>query len=76
MNNYFDDLLKLYKSNKFPKVILLSGNKGSGKFTLINHFLNYIFSTDTYNLKEKIIDKNSDIISKTIKWNISKHYSC
>ena len=61
MDIYFDNLLKLYNSNKFPKVILISGNKGLGKFTLVNHFLNYVFSTDTYNLEEKIIDKNSDV---------------
>ena len=66
MNNYFDDLLKLYKSEKFPKVILLSGKKGSGKFTLINHFLNYIFSKENYNLKEKRIKTDSDMHQKQL----------
>ena len=36
----FDNLLKLYNSKKFPKVMLISGKKGLGKFTLVNHFLN------------------------------------
>ena len=44
MDNYFDFLLNLHNANKFPKVMLISGKKGLGKFTLINHFLNYIFS--------------------------------
>ena len=33
MDDYFDDLLKLYNSENPPKVILISGNKGLGKFT-------------------------------------------
>jgi len=61
MNGYFEDLLKLHNSEKFPKVMLISGEKGSGKFTLVNHFLNYIFSKDTYNLKEKVIDEESKV---------------
>lgn len=61
MDNYFEDLLKLYNSKKLPKVMLISGKKGLGKFTLINHFLNYIFSKDTYNFKEKIINEDSKV---------------
>ena len=61
MNDYFENLLKLYNSEKFPKVMLISGEKGSGKFTLVNHFLNYIFSKDTYSLKEKVIMEGSKV---------------
>ena len=53
MDNHLNHLIKLYKFKKFPKVILMSGKKGSGKFTLVNHFLNYIFSEDTYDLQSK-----------------------
>jgi DNA polymerase-3 subunit delta' len=59
---YFDEMIDLYKANKFPKVLLLNGKKGIGKFTLVMHFINYIFSKDEitkYNLKEKIINVNS-----------------
>jgi len=55
-------MIDLYKANKFPKVLLLNGKKGIGKFTLVMHFINYIFSKDEitkYNLKEKIINVNS-----------------
>ena len=41
--------------------MLISGKKGLGKFTLINHFLNYVFSKDTYNFKEKIINEDSKV---------------
>ena len=40
---YFDEMVKLYESNTLPKVLLLNGKKGIGKFTLVFHFLNYIF---------------------------------
>ena len=44
MDNYFDELIKLYNSKRMPKVLLISGQKGLGKFTLVNHLVNYIFS--------------------------------
>ena len=62
MDRYFNEMTHLYTSNKFPKVLLLNGKKGIGKFTLVFHFLNYIFTQqekNAYNLKEKIININS-----------------
>jgi DNA polymerase-3 subunit delta' len=59
---YFNEMISLYEANKFPKVLLLNGKKGIGKFTLIMHFINYIFSkneTTRYNVKDKTIDVNS-----------------
>ena len=35
-------LISLYKNSNLPKVLMLSGDKGSGKFTLVNHFLHLI----------------------------------
>ena len=35
MDNYFDELIKLYNSKRMPKVLLISGQKGLGKFTLV-----------------------------------------
>ncbi len=66
MDNYFDFLLNLHNANKFPKVILISGKKGLGKFTLINHFLNYIFSKNLYNLKDKVIHEDSEVHKKQL----------
>ena len=56
----------MYKNDKFPKVLLLSGKKGSGKFTLVNHFLNYIFDEKSYDLKNKRIDIKSKVYSKIL----------
>ena len=60
---------KLYLINKFPKVLMLSGAKGSGKSTLINHFLFSIFDKVKYNLNEfKLLD--SSLLYRQIKDNI------
>ena len=39
----FDFLRNLYLKKKLPRVLMLSGNKGTGKSTLINHFIYSIF---------------------------------
>ncbi len=54
-----DFLIKLYESNKLPKVLMISGKKGIGKFTLINHFLNYLFDQHNYDIKSRIINNQS-----------------
>lgn len=59
---YLDELINLFEKNSFPNALMLSGKKGIGKYTLLNHFLNYIFSKNTktpYDLKNKIINTNS-----------------
>jgi DNA polymerase-3 subunit delta' len=59
---YFNEMIDLYKVKKFPRVLLLNGKKGIGKFTLIMHFINYVYSkseTTRYNLKDMTINTNS-----------------
>ncbi len=56
--NKLNLLVNLHKDKKLPQVLMLSGKKGIGKFTLINHFLNYIFDNN-YNLRDRKIDLNS-----------------
>ena len=52
-------LIKLHKSKKFPRVLMLTGKKGIGKFTLINHFLNYIYDNENYDIKNQSINVKS-----------------
>ena len=62
MDKHFSEMVDLFNLKKFPKVLLLNGKKGIGKFTLVFHFLNYIFSQNeknSYNLKTKSIDIDS-----------------
>jgi len=63
LDKYFDEMINLYDTKNFPRVMLLSGNKGIGKFTLVFHFLNYIYTKEDnnkYNFKEKSINVNSN----------------
>ena len=71
LEKYFDEMVKLHESNNFPKVFLLNGQKGIGKFTLVMHFLNYIYSMDEttkYNIKNKLVNIKSKtvILSKSL----------
>ena len=47
--NYFTTFVKLYKKNKLPNTMLLSGPKGLGKATFAYHFINYILSNKEIN---------------------------
>ena len=48
LRDKLDFLIKLHNSKKLPRVLMLTGKKGIGKFTLINHFLNYIYDNENY----------------------------
>ena len=54
---YFKQLID---TNKLPKVSLLSGKKGLGKYTLFNHLLNGIFDGE-YDYKNYEINSNSEV---------------
>ena len=59
LGSKLDFLIKLYNSKKLPRILMIAGKKGIGKFTLINHFLNYIYDKDNYDLKNKSIDNQT-----------------
>ena len=65
----FNFLSNLYLIKKLPKVLLLSGLKGCGKSTLINHFLFSIFDLANYN-KDKLRILETSILLKQLKNNI------
>ena len=44
LENYLNEFIRLYKNEKLPNKILLSGLKGIGKCTLAYHLINYILS--------------------------------
>ena len=60
LDEKFNFLIKLYNLKKFPKVLMLTGKKGIGKYTLINHFLTHVFDKDNYDSKNKIINNLTD----------------
>ena len=59
LGSKLDFLIELYNSNRLPKVLMISGKKGVGKFTLINHFLSYIYDKDNYDLKNRSINSQT-----------------
>ncbi len=59
LQDKFKFLADLYDKEKLPKVLLVSGNKGIGKFTLINHFMTYIFDKKNYDSNKHSINKDT-----------------
>ena len=62
MDQYFNEITKLYNEKKMPTKILLSGKKGLGKSTLAYHIINYIFSFEDefkYDSNNFIINENN-----------------
>ena len=55
LEKYLSNLIELFDNNKLPKVMMLTGKKGQGKFTLVNHLMSYIFDKENYNLKDNSI---------------------
>tara|TARA_Y100000992_G_C21190277_1_gene455238 strand:+ start:63 stop:980 length:918 start_codon:yes stop_codon:yes gene_type:complete len=59
LNKHLIDLSKLFDFKKLPKVLMLTGKKGQGKFTLIQHLLSYVMDKDNYDLNLATVkDKN------------------
>ena len=52
LKKYFDDFKNLYDKGIFPKVILLSGREGIGKFTMVSHLMHYFFDRKNYDIKD------------------------
>ncbi len=78
LKKYLFDLVKLAETNKLPKILMLSGKKGQGKFTLTNHLMCYIFDKKNYDLKNLTINENN-ILIKDIRENYYPniiYYSC
>ena len=59
LEDKLDFLIKLYITKKLPRVLMITGNKGIGKFTLINHFLNYVYDKENYDLENKFINNQT-----------------
>ena len=69
LDNYLNELIKLYEEGNYPNKILLSGQKGIGKSTLAFHFINYVLTINedyNYDVKNHIINIESPIF-KTIQ---------
>ena len=82
-NFEFFNFIELYKCQKLPNKILLSGEKGIGKSTLAYHIINYVLSIDedhSYDLKNfKVNLENKSfklILNKSIATLFFKYGRC
>ena len=67
----FSNFIELYKNNKLPNKILLSGEKGIGKSTLAYHLINHILSfEEEYSYDAKNFKINPD--NKSFKLVLNK----
>ena len=57
-------LSSLYSKKKLPKVLMFTGDKGSGKQTLVNHFLYSIFDSNNYNKKSFALSETSSFLKQ------------
>ena len=57
--NDFNFLKNLYIEERLPKVLMFSGKKGTGKSTLINHFMFFIYDKKNYDENNLKLSKKS-----------------
>ena len=75
LNKYILELINLYKNKKLPKVLLITGDKGLGKFTMAFHLINYVLSSNTknsYDLANLAINKDN-LFYKTALSNVNEN---
>ena len=73
----FNNFVTLFNTNKLPKILILTGDKGIGKFTFIFHFINFVLSKQaesSYDMENFSIQFGSNIIKK-IKSNVEQNYN-
>ena len=63
----FNFIKKLYYKGNLPKVLLISGEKGIGKFTLINHFIHFYFDRKNYDEKIYSFSEKSNFHKLVLK---------
>ena len=67
LENEFNFLKKMISSDKFPKTLMLTGNRGVGKSTMISHLMHYYFDKKTYNENENTFANESSFLNQFIE---------
>ena len=73
----FKNFITLYEKKKLPKIIILTGEKGSGKFSFAFHFINFVLSKNSelsYDLINYEINKEN-FIYKKILLNVNQNFN-
>ena len=66
LHDRLTQFIKLYDTNKLPRVSMLTGKRGIGKYTLINHFLYYVFDNKNYDSKNFKLNENTNFFQQKI----------
>ena len=69
LDKYFNFLVDVHKLGNFPKCLLVSGEQGIGKLTLISHFLSLIKNKENYDFKNKKLINNKKITDNFLEIN-------
>ena len=67
LENDFNFLKKIINSDTYPKTLMLTGDKGVGKSTIITHLMHYYFDKKTYNEKENTFTNKSVFFNQFIE---------
>ena len=67
LQDEFNFLKKMISSDKFPKTLMLTGNRGVGKSTMISHLMHYYFDKKTYNENENTFANESFFLNQFIE---------
>ena len=67
LENEFNFLKKMISSDKFPKTLMLTGNRGVGKSTMISHLMHYYFDKKNYNENENTFANESFFLNQFIE---------
>ena len=66
LENEFNFLKKMISSDKFPKTLMLTGNRGVGKSTMISHLMHYYFDKKNYNENKNTFANESVFLNQFI----------
>lgn len=67
LKNEFNFLKKIIYSDKFPKTLMLTGNRGVGKSTIISHLMHYYFDKKNYNEIENTLSNKSTFFNQFVE---------
>ena len=70
--------MALIDSDKLPKVLMFSGKKGQGKFTLSYHLMSYYFDKKNYDRNSQSVKNENKIFNNIQENNNSNilYYNC
>ena len=78
LGKYLSNFMALIDSDKLPKVLMFSGKKGQGKFTLSYHLMSYYFDKKNYDRNSQSVKNENKIFNNIQENNNSNifYYNC